>query len=189
MIAKTGMLPECYSLLNTRTFPLTGNYWSQERLSLLPVDGSQVDSWKIEVGCSLCSSQLFFPYFLMKPWHHQSISLLLWILQHHGSQNNHWTLTRKAIFLRLASNFFLAKLLNWQARNQVPSKPVLSRVVCAFVRFVRMNLEWLCWPLTDWPFKWKSTTGMHNQIYINSRMWLIREISMVAKELTWKFSQ
>lgn len=127
MMIKTCMLCECYTLLNTSTYflSLVATEAKKGSFYLLPMDASQTGIlWKIEVEWSPCSSQLFFPYFVIKSWHHQSISLLFWILQHHRSNVK---LRHKAISLRMASNFLLAKLLNWQAENQVPSKPALSR--------------------------------------------------------------
>lgn len=123
-------------------FSLVTTKAKRKSLYLWPMDAFQINwsplkDWGRMV--SVCFFQLFFPSFVIKPWCHQ-LAFLLQILQHHGSQNNHWTWTHKAIALRMASKFLLTRLLIWQAKNQDPSKCALSKAVFAFIRFVCMNL-------------------------------------------------
>ena len=61
--------------------------------------------------------------------------------------------------LQVASNFCLQNYLTGKQRTQFPQNLLLVRQC---LHSSALSVKTYCWPLTVWPFKWKSTTGIHN---------------------------
>ena len=85
--------------------------------------------------------------------------------------------------LQLASNFCLQNYSTGKQRTQFPQNLLLVR---QYLHSSALSVKTYCWPLTVWPFKWKSTTGTHN--YTHSRVCSIREMCD-CERVDLKFSQ
>ena len=61
--------------------------------------------------------------------------------------------------LQVASNFCLQNYSTGKQRTQFPQNLLLVRQC---LHSSALSVKTYRWPLTVWPFKWKSTTGTHN---------------------------
>lgn len=143
MMIKTCMLHKYYSLLNTfiSFLPLVTVKAKKGSLWLLPLDASKMNRNPMKhwgrMVCMLLSLILsLFCDKAMTP----SVNFFCESFNIMGVKIPIELWHTQSFLLEMASNFFLVKLLNWQAENQVPSKPALSKAVFALVRFVCMNL-------------------------------------------------